>query len=171
MLRSLMRRVSVISALLAGVTLIVFHAVTECDFVNYDDPDYVTENAIVQKGLSWEGVRWAFVKLHGVRTYWHPITWLSHMLDVQLFGLNPQAHHLVNLLFHTTNAVVLFVLLNRLTGAIWRSAIVAGIFAIHPLQVESVAWIAERKNTLSALFWILSLLAYHAYVVRKRLSW
>src|SRR5436190_10809269 len=131
--------------LLVVLTWGVFWRVSRCEFVNYDDPDYVTANPMVQHGLTWEGVKWAFGNLHGQATYWHPITWLSHMLDCQLFGLNPAAHHLMNLLFHSANVLLLFVLLQQLTGAFWRSAFVAAIFAIHPLQVDTVAWVTERK--------------------------
>src|SRR5262249_30491392 len=120
-------------------------------------------NGIVQRGLTAEGLAWAFGQLHGTATYWHPLTWISHMLDCQLFGLKPGPHHLVNVLFHALNAVLLLVLLHRLTGALWRSAMVAALFAWHPLQVDTVAWVAERKNLLSACFWFLTLLAYVRY--------
>ncbi|HMC28626.1 MAG TPA: tetratricopeptide repeat protein, partial [Verrucomicrobiae bacterium] len=131
---------------------------------NYDDPDYVTSNPVVQQGLTWQGVKWAFLNLHGQATYWHPVTWLSHMLDCQLFGLNPTGHHLMNLLFHSANVLLLFLLLQQLTGGFWSSAFVAALFAIHPLQVDTVAWITERKNLLSGIFWMLTLLAYLRYV-------
>jgi protein O-mannosyl-transferase len=158
-----------LAVLLVGITLAIFWRVGRNDFVNYDDPDYVTANRNVQAGLTWEGVKWAFGNLHGQATYWHPITWLSHMLDCQLFGLNATAHHLINLFFHTINAVLLFVILNRLTTAPWRSFIIAAIFAIHPLQVDTVAWVTERKNVLSGLFWMLSVLAYVRYVSQRTL--
>lgn len=149
----------------------VFWPVHEHEFINYDDPDYVTRNQHVQQGFTAEGVRWAFTQLHGEMTYWHPITWLSHMLDCQLFGLNPGMHHLMNLFFHSANAVLLFVLLNALTGAFWRSFVVAAIFALHPIQVDTVAWIAERKNVLSTLFLLLTLLAYGRYARKPAAGW
>ena len=158
-----------IYALLALSILVVYAPVLRHDFINYDDPDYVTQNPVVQAGLTLHGLKWAFFNLHGEHTYWHPITWLSHMLDVQLFGLNPGAHHAVNVLFHLANSLLLLLLLRRLTGAFWRSAVVAFLFAFHPLQLDTVAWITERKNVLSTLFWLLTLLAYLRYV--KTLSW
>src|SRR6185369_3684515 len=103
-----MRQRWIIAALIAALTLLALGRVVTCDFVNYDDPDYVTSNSYVQKGVTVESVKWAFFNLHGIRTYWHPVTWLSHMLDVQFFGLNPKGHHVVSLLFHTLNAVLLF---------------------------------------------------------------
>jgi len=133
-------------------------------FVNYDDPDYITNNSHVKAGLTWSGIVWAFQS--GDAGNWHPLTWISHMIDCQLFGLNPAGHHLTNLLFHTANTLLLFNWLNRLTGALWRSASVAALFAWHPLHVESVAWASERKDVLSAFFWMLTLLAYTRYVRR-----
>jgi protein O-mannosyl-transferase len=119
------------------------------------------------RGLTWHGVAWAFTTEHAVN--WHPLTWLSHMLDVQLYGLDAGAHHLTNLLFHIGNTLLLFGLLHRMTGALGRSAFVAGLFAVHPLHVESVAWVAERKDVLSTLFWMLTLWAYIEYVKRPDL--
>src|ERR1035441_8242306 len=133
---------------LAAVTLLVYLPVLHNGFVNYDDPDYITNNPHVQAGLSWPGIVWAFQS--GEASTWHPLTWISHMADCQLFGLNPAGHHLTSLLFHTANTLLLFFLLNRLTGALWRSAFVAALFAWHPLHVESVAWASERKDVLSA---------------------
>jgi len=155
----------VIYAALALTTLAAFWPVLECGFVNYDDPLYVTANPQVQGGLCWPGVRWAFTAQHA--SNWHPVTWLSHMLDCQLFGLNAGAHHLVNVLFHTVNVLLLFLVLRQMTGALWRSAVVAALFAWHPLQVDTVAWIAERKNVLSTLFWLLTLWAYSRYAEIK----
>jgi tetratricopeptide (TPR) repeat protein len=157
------RRTLLICVLLSAVTLAVYWPVTGHDFISCDDPAYVTLNPIVQQGLTWPGVGWAFAELHGATTYWHPLTWLSHMLDCQLFGLRPGWHHLTSLLLHTTNALLLFLLLQRLSGAAYRSACVAAVFALHPLQVESVAWAAERKTVLSAFFFMLTLLAYARY--------
>jgi len=152
----------VICLALALVTLGVYWQVHSFGFVNFDDPDYVSENPIVARGLTLSGVIWAFTHFH--YSNWHPLTWISHMLDCQLFGLNPAGPHIVNVLFHTANAILLFLLLRRLTGAQWRSAIVAAFFAWHPLHVESVAWISERKDVLSTFFGLLSLMAYVNYV-------
>ena len=147
---------------LMAVTLAAYWPVTGFEFVNLDDPDYVTANPFVARGLTWSGLLWAFQASHAGN--WHPLTWLSHMLDVQMFGLNAGPHHLVNLLFHLANTVLLFLLFQRMTGAMWRSAFVAGIFALHPLHVESVAWVAERKDVLSTFFGLLSIWAYVSYV-------
>jgi len=143
------------------VTFALYWPVRHHAFINYDDPLYVTHNPNVKAGLTWHGVVWAFraTEAHN----WHPLTWLSHMLDCQLFGPNPGAHHLVNVAFHALNAVLLYLVLGRMTGAWWRSAAVAALFALHPLQVGSVAWIAERKNLLSTSFWLLTLWAYARY--------
>jgi protein O-mannosyl-transferase len=149
---------AVICAVLAIGTLAVFWPITRHDFVNFDDPSYITENPNVRAGLTWHGLAWAFQI--GYAAYWQPLTWISHMIDCQLFGLNPAGHHLVNILFHTANVLLLFLLLKNLTGAMWRSALVAAFFAWHPLRVESVAWATERKDVLSGFFWMLTLLAY-----------
>lgn len=146
--------------MLALLTLAVYAPVRDHEFIDYDDNCYVYENALIRQGFTVAGVRFAFLELHGKETYWHPVTWLSHMLDCQLFGVKPGPHHLVNVLFHAANAALLFLWLQSLTGRLWRSAAVAMLFAWHPLQVDTVAWIAERKNLLSALFWILALWAY-----------
>jgi tetratricopeptide (TPR) repeat protein len=161
-----MRRDWLNLVLLATATLAVFWRVSRHEFVNYDDYAYVTLNPTVQQGLTWAGIAWAFGQLHGEATYWHPVTWLSHMLDCQWFGLNPAGHHLGNLFFHTLNTLLLFVLLRRTTGQRGASAVVAALFALHPLQVDSVAWVAERKNVLSTLFGLLALLAYVRYAAR-----
>ena len=146
----------------------VFAQVATHAFINYDDPIYVTENPQVRAGLTWDGIAWAFTTFHD--SNWFPLTWLSHMLDVQLFGVDSGWHHLTNVMLHALSTLLLFVLLKRMTAARWPSAFVALIFAIHPLHVESVAWIAERKDTLSALFWMLTLLAYSNYVERPARS-
>jgi tetratricopeptide (TPR) repeat protein len=151
--------------ILVGLTVAVYAPVSGFDFVRFDDPDYVTQNEQVRAGLTWHGVLWAFTTGHIAN--WHPLTWLSHMLDVQLFGVNAGAHHVVNLLFHVANTLLLFIALRRLTGAVGRSAVVAALFAVHPLHVESVAWVSERKDVLSTFFWMLTLLAYVAYVRRR----
>jgi tetratricopeptide (TPR) repeat protein len=150
-----------ISLLLAAATLAVFYPVVHHQFVSFDDPDYVTANTHVKGGLTRGDVAWAFRASFAGN--WHPLTWLSHMLDCQLYGLNPAGHHLTSLLLHAANAVLLFLLLRRLTGAVWRSAFVAALFALHPLRVESVAWVAERKDVLSAFFFMLTLCAYARY--------
>jgi protein O-mannosyl-transferase len=154
---------------LAVVTLLAFWQVKDCDFIHqYDDGEYVTKNRQVQQGISIEAIQWAFTTGHA--NFWHPLTWISHILDVQLFGLNPQGHHLTNLLFHIANTLLLFLVLNRMTQALWQSAFVAALFAIHPLHVESVAWVAERKDVLSTLFWLLTMGAYLYYVERPGLK-
>ena len=136
------------------------------EFVNYDDNMYVYENPVVSSGLSWKGVKWVFT--HSLSANWHPLTMMSHMLDCQLYGLNPGGHHLTNVLLHTASVILLFLVLRRMTGFLWRSAFVAAVFAIHPLRVESVAWVAERKDVLSGLFFMLTLWAYTRYVASDR---
>jgi len=155
------RSPGLICLLLALATLLVFAPVASNEFVNYDDPDYVSANPRVQSGLSLANVAWAFTTGHA--SNWHPLTWLSHMLDRQVFGARPGPQHLVNVAFHIANALLLFLLLRRLTGAHWPSAAVAALFALHPLHVESVAWISERKDVLSAFFFLLTLGAYARY--------
>lgn len=143
------------------MTWAVFGQTVRYGFVNYDDPAYVSENRQVQAGLNWSNVVWAFTHVHSHN--WHPLTTLSHMLDCQLFGLRPGAQHFVNVLLHSASVILLFIFLTNLTGSVWRSAVVAALFAIHPLRVESVAWISERKDVLSGLFFMLTLLAYLRY--------
>ena len=147
--------------LLAAAVLGVFRQTVGHGFVIYDDEAYVTKNPRVQAGLSVENLRWAFTT--NLNANWHPLTWLSHMLDAELFGLNPMGHHLTSLLLHLANTILLFLLLARMTGSVWKSGFVAALFGIHPLHVESVAWVAERKDVLSALFWILTMWAYVRY--------
>ena len=148
--------------LLALVTAVVYWPVTGFPFINFDDGDYITDNPVTQAGLTWHGFVWAFNGIHV--SNWHPLSWLSHMLDCQMFGLNAGGHHFVSLLFHIANTLLLFIFLRKTTGANWRSAMVAALFAWHPMHVESVAWVAERKDVLSAFFWLLTLLAYARYV-------
>ncbi|MCX7722284.1 MAG: tetratricopeptide repeat protein [Verrucomicrobiae bacterium] len=155
------RRFQLIAVVLCVVTLAVYLPVVRHDFVNYDDPVYVTENAYVQAGLTLDSIAWAFST--GRSGNWHPITWLSLMLDSELYGTWPGGFHSTNLLLHTANTLLLFWLLHRLTGALWRSAFVAALFALHPLHVESVAWVAERKDVLSTFFGLLALMAYAQY--------
>ena len=158
--RNIQRTVA-LSGVLVALTLAAYWPVLGHGFVAYDDGDYVTQNAQVQAGLTWEGVVWAFRS--GEAANWHPLTWLSHMLDAQLYGLSPVGHHLTSLLLHLANTLLLFLLLRALTGREWPSAFVAGLFALHPLHVESVAWVAERKDVLSAFFFLLTLAAYASY--------
>jgi protein O-mannosyl-transferase len=142
------------------VTLALYLSALSHDFLGYDDQQYVSENAQVLAGLTGHGVVWAFGRHAG---NWHPLAWLSHMLDCQVYGLKPAGHHLTNVLLHVANTLLLFLILNRMTGALWRSALVAALFAWHPLHVESVAWVAERKDVLSAFFWMLAVWAYARY--------
>ncbi|MGD0596997.1 MAG: tetratricopeptide repeat protein [Sedimentisphaerales bacterium] len=143
-------------------TVAVYWEVCSYDFVNYDDRGYVYKNPNIQDGITLQAVKWAFTT--GYASNWHPLTWLSHMLDWQFFGPNAGGHHLTNLIFHIANTLLLFLVLRRMTNAFWQSAFVAALFALHPLHVESVAWIAERKDVLSTFFWILTMWAYLRYV-------
>ena len=158
----------VIGAALTVITIAVFCRIAKFDFITYDDPSYVTANPQVQAGLSVKNIVWAFTTSHACN--WHPLTWLSLMLDCQLFGVNPHWLHLTNLLFHTANMVLLFILLLRITSALWSSAFVAAAFAIHPLHIQSVAWVAERKDVLSALLWLLTMLFYVRYTERSSIG-
>ncbi len=157
-------RPAVLCLLLVAVTLAVYWPAVHCDFLNLDDTYYFTANPHVQTGLKPANIIWAFTTRYA--SNWHPLTWLSLMLDAELFGKGPAGPHFTNLLFHLANAVLLFLLLRRLTAAIWRSAMVAALFALHPLHVESVAWIAERKDVLNTFFGLLSLLAYARHARR-----
>lgn len=159
-----MRRDTTILILLLGLTLAVYWPVGGHDFILYDDTAYVTENPHVRAGLTPASVAWAFTSPD--QPNWHPLTWLSHMLDVRLFGLNPAGHHATSLALHLASTLVLFLLLRRMTGARWRSALVAALFALHPLHVESVAWVAERKDVLSAFLGLLALLAWTGWIAR-----
>ena len=150
-------QVPLICGVLALLTAAVYWQTLRFDFVNYDDGDYVTGNTAIQSGLTAESVKWAFTTGHA--SNWHPLTWLSHELDCQIYGVKPGGMHLTNLLLHVVNTLLLFGLLRKMTGAIWRSAIVAALFAWHPTHVESVAWISERKDGLSTFFWLLTLAA------------
>jgi len=147
--------------LLILAVLAVYWQVLGNGFINYDDDTYVTANRYVRHGISLESISWAFTTRHSAN--WHPLTWLSHMLDGELFGMNPMGHHLTSLLLHLANTILLFLLLARMTGSVWKSGFVAALFGIHPLHVESVAWVAERKDVLSTLFWILTMWAYVRY--------
>jgi tetratricopeptide (TPR) repeat protein len=150
--------------LLALAAIALYNPVTRAPFLNLDDAVYVTDNPQVRAGLTWHTVAWAFHTSEAAN--WHPITWLSHALDCQIFGLNPEGPHTINVLLHAANAVLLFLILQSATGLAWRSLAVAALFALHPMNVESVAWIAERKNVLSMFFFLLALAAYGWYVRR-----
>lgn len=160
-------RAALICTMLFGGTLLLFSRATGFDFINYDDPGYVTNNPHVQGGLSWAGLRWAFTSPND---YWHPLSWMSHMLDWQLYGSSAAGHHFTSVLWHAINAVLAFLLFRRLTGGFWRSAFAAALFAWHPLRVESVAWITERKDVMSGCFFLLTLLAYTGYVAARSAS-
>ena len=154
-------RVPGVCLVLAAITFAVFGQTLRHEFVNFDDNLYVYDNPAVNRGLNLKGVEWAFT--YRVCANWHPLTMLTHMLDCQLYGLNAGGHHLTNVLLHTASVILLFLVLRRMTGFLWRSAFVAAVFAIHPLRVESVAWVAERKDVLSGLFFMLTLWAYTRY--------
>jgi protein O-mannosyl-transferase len=156
------KRTVVLSLLLVAVTLAVYNPVIRNRFINLDDAYYITHNPHVTAGLSWQTLRWSFSSFY--QANWHPLTWISHALDYQFFGANPAGHHYVNVLLHALNAALLFLLLQSATGFTWRSLMVATLFALHPVNVESVAWAAERKNVLSMLFFLLALQAYVGYV-------
>ncbi len=162
------KRTFAICGALALLTLLAFWPLKNCDFVNFDDPDYVTSNPHVQDGLTWRSVAWAFTTNHAAN--WHPLTWLSHILDWQLYGKNPLGHHATNLLLHVANTVLLFLILKRLTNTTWRSAIVSALFALHPLHVESVAWVAERKDVLSTFFFLLAIWAWARYAQKSEVG-
>lgn len=152
----------------------VYLGVSQCGFITFDDPDYVTQNPYVKQGLKWETVQWAFTHFHS--SNWHPLTWCSHMVDANLFGQKPAGHHLHNLLLHCFNVSLLFLFLGRLTTAYGKAFLVAALFAVHPLHVESVAWVSERKDVLSTFFGLLTLLAYAQYAqspatYRRRMAW
>ena len=149
---------------LVALVAAVYGQVAGFGFVNFDDPRYLGQNQVVQAGLTWGGLRWAFDGIHVAN--WHPLTWLVHMLVVECFGMSPGAHHLVNVAFHAANAVLLFLVLRAATGHLWRAAFVAALFAVHPLHVESVAWVSELKDVLSTFFWLLATGAWVAWVRR-----
>ena len=157
-------RVPTACVALAGISFAVFGQTVTHEFVDFDDGDYVYSNSVVSRGLTRQGFVWAFTQTHSAN--WHPLTWLSHMLDCQLYGLNPAGHHLTNVLLHSATVIALFLVLWQMTSAFWRSAFIAAVFAIHPLRVESVAWVAERKDVLSGLFFMLTIGAYVRYARR-----
>jgi len=155
-------RLVVICLFLVIAIAAVYAQVLDHPFANIDDKAYVVNNPNVSNGITPKSMIWAFTSSHSAN--WHPVTWISHMLDVQFYGMNPRGHHFTNLLIHTISSLLLLLLLSRMTGSLWRSAFVAGMFALHPLHVESVAWIAERKDVLSGLFCFITLLLYFEYV-------
>ena len=155
------RLVCLLGLILAFATLACYWPVSHFDFINLDDPVYVYRARMVQRGLTWPGVVWAFKCLDGGN--WNPLVWLSHMADCQFYGLKAGGHHVTNLVLHIANVLLLFLVLKSLTGAVWRSVLVAAIFALHPLHVESVAWVSERKDVLSTLFLFPALWAYAGY--------
>src|SRR6201982_3899748 len=152
-----------ICAVLVGITWFVFAQTVRHQFVTYDDPQYVYANPDVSAGVSLGRISWAFT--HTIAGNWQPLNTISHMLDCQLFGLDPAGHHFSSVLFHALAVLLLFTVLRAMTGALWRSAAVAAVFAIHPLRAESVAWVAERKDVLSAVFFMLTLGAYAHYAI------
>ena len=155
-----------LAVLLVLATVALYWPAMRCGFINLDDPDCVTENHHIQGGLTWEGVKWAFSDTEQ-HAYWAPLTWLSHEVACQFFGLNPWGHHLINVLLHAANTALVFLVFRRLTGATWRSLMLAALFGWHPLRVESVAWVTERADVLSTLFWMLALLAYASYAQKS----
>jgi len=160
-------KVFLVSLLLLVAIIVPYRQVINFDFVGYDDELYVTENLNVQEGFTAKGIKWSFTTFHAAN--WHPLTWFSHKLDCELYRLNPAGHHWTNVEFHIANTLLLFFILFKMTGAIWRSAFVAALFAIHPLHVESVAWISERKDVLSTFFGLLAFFAYYHYVKKHSL--
>jgi protein O-mannosyl-transferase len=161
-------KITVISVALAGAVWMVFGQTLGHQFVNLDDESYVYENPFVKRGLNGPSIEWAFT--HIVSHNWHPLTTISHMTDCQLFNLKPGRHHFTNVLLHMIAVILLLIAFYRMTGALWRSGFVAAMFAIHPLHVESVAWIAERKDILSAIFFMLTLIAYAAYTQKPSIG-
>jgi Flp pilus assembly protein TadD len=159
------RSIWVFCCVLAAAVVAAYWPALHCGFLNYDDPAYVTANPRIQAGLNWNSIAWALTTGHAAN--WHPLTWVSHMIDFQIYGLNPWGHHLTSVLFHAANSVLLFLLLTDMTGAAGRSAFVAAIFALHPLRVESVVWVSERKDVLSAFFGLLTLWAWFRFQTSK----
>jgi len=161
-----MRSTILLSTALVIITLLVYLKSADNGFLSFDDSDYITGNPPVASGITGNNIMWAFTTTHSAN--WHPLTWLSHMTDVQLYGMNPRGHHLTNIIIHALSSTLLFLLFFRLTSALWQSFFVAALFALHPLHVESVAWAAERKDVLSALFLFLTLFAYAGFVKEKK---
>src|SRR5271155_4380141 len=166
--QSASRQAFVIGLLLIVASLALYNPVSRHPFVNYDDDRYVSDNAHVRDGFTWQSIKWAFTSYD--ESNWHPLTWLSHMLDCQFFHLNPAGHHYTNAALHALNAALLFWVLYSASGFIWRSFMAAALFALHPINVESVAWVAERKNLLSLFFFLLALGAYGWYARQPRVN-
>ncbi len=162
--RNRLRAAFITGLILALVTLAAYWQLSEYDFVGFDDYEQLVDNPYLHEGITAKTIAWAFS--FESATYWHPLTWLSHVLGFQIFGFEPGMQHLINLFFHIANTLLLFFVFKRMTGTLWQSAFVAGLFALHPLNVESVAWVTERKNVLSTLFWMLTMLAYVRYTDR-----
>jgi len=152
----------IIILFLLFITLSVYWQVTGYDFINFDDDVYVTANSHIQSGLNLENIQWAFTTTHA--NFWHPLTWLSFMFDYHIYGLKPGMFHFTSLFFHLLNSMLLFFVFRMMTHKVWQSAAVAALFALHPLHVESVAWISQRKDVLSTLFWILAMWGYGLYI-------
>jgi len=150
------------AALILILTIISYQPVFQADFIEYDDPEYVTQNDWVKAGITWEGFQWAFTQFYAAN--WHPLTWLSHMLDCEIYGMNPIGHHATSLMFHIANSILLYLLFFQMTGKPYKSLAMGLLFALHPLHVESVAWISERKDVLSTFFGLLCLLSYNRYI-------
>jgi len=155
------RQTRLVCAGLALAVAAAYWPLWHCGFVDFDDNDYVVKNNAIQHGLNWGAIAWAFTTTYA--SNWHPLTWISHILDFQFYGLNPAGHHATSLLLHAANSILLFLLLKRMTRRMWPSAMAAALFALHPMHVESVAWISERKDVLSTFFWMLSVWAYVRY--------
>lgn len=166
---SLRRPARLVYAVLAAVIVVLYSGVFRCDFIVWDDPNHVTGNPCVLAGLGFRSIGWAFS--HFIAAQWIPLSWVSHMVDVTLFGLDPRWHHLGNVILHAINACLVLAVLHRLTGEFWPSVVVAALFAVHPINVESVAWIAERKNVLSTFFWLLAMGAYARHAAQPRGRW
>src|SRR5262245_25121707 len=160
--------VRALAVLIALASLIVYLPILRNGFVDLDDPAYVTQNEHVQGGISWKSVQWAITSTEAAN--WHPLTWMSHMLDCQIFGLNAAGHHAVSAVFHALNAVLLFLLLQKATRVAWRSFLVAALFSVHPLNVETVAWASERKSLLCMFFSLLCVTFYAKFVRQRRWS-
>ncbi len=161
----------VIYLIIIFAVLAVYWKTGNFDFINFDDGEYVYDNPRVPEGLSWDSIQWAFgFSKEALVFYWHPLTWISLMLDTHFFGINPGIHHLINVVFHAINSILLFIIFKQMTGSLWKSVFLALLFAVHPINVESVAWISERKNVLSTFFWLLTMLTYTHYALKPSLK-
>ena len=152
----------IVITVLSVLVIFIYAQTVGFGFINFDDNQYVYENPFVASGLHWATIKWAFTEFHSAN--WHPLTWISHQLDATLFGLNAGGHHATNVIFHLINSILAFVVFNKYTNCFWKSAVVAALFAVHPMHVESVAWISERKDVLSTMFWFLTMWTYFGYV-------